>query len=689
MTVHLQDAVRIRNTCWFECRTATKLLLVLLFVLPVLSYSNSTKAAATVYYVSNDGSDNNDGKSPEAPWRTIDRVNAEPFMPGDVILFRRSDYWREHLVPRSGNETGYITYGAYGSGDKPLLLGSVEKNNPDDWVYEGGNIWATIEPTASGNELLANPSFSRDDSDWYLYNGEAARVESSRDTSDYDSAPAGYRLRCIKAGKGISDIKLCTNQFSVKRGGLYLFVFRAKCTTPFMLGPPRLTGSGSAGRNYSLGPEIGKKRVEKTWTTYMQFYRAKVTAGDARLTFYLGGGSNDIIPESIAHGRGPSISGIPEGATFYLDSLSFAEYTGDNVLTNDVGNIIFDGEASCGVKVWNQSDLNAQGKYWYDEQKHVLKLYSSKSPSIAYLDVECALRDHIIDQSNTSYVVYDNLALKYGGAHGIGGANTHHIIVRNCDVSYIGGGNIFGGRQTVRYGNGIEFWANAHDNLVEKCRLWEIYDAALTNQATGPGVKQYNIYYRNNIIWNCEYSFEYWNQNARSQTHHIYFENNTCAYAGYGWGNSQRPDPTGRHLCFYTSSAPAKDFYIRNNIFFETKRGNAFYASAWPEKAITALRMDNNCWYQSEGVMIRFKDSSYTMARFPAYQSEKGKEANSITELPRWVDAANGDFHLTEQSGCIDAGSDIGLTEDYEGNPIPNGTAPDIGAYEFPIRLYP
>jgi hypothetical protein len=25
----------------------------------------------------------------------------------------------------------------------------------------------------------------------------------------------------------------------------------------------------------------------------------------------------------------------------------------------------------------------------------------------------------------------------------------------------------------VRFGNGIEFWAGAHDNLVEACRIWE------------------------------------------------------------------------------------------------------------------------------------------------------------------------------------------------------------------------
>ena len=292
------------------------------------------------------------------------------------------------------------------------------------------------------------------------------------------------------------------------------------------------------------------------------------------------------------------------------------------------------------------------------------------------------LRANIVDESNASYVVYDGLAFRYGGAHGIGGPNTHHIIVRNCDFSYIGGGDQFGGGRTVRFGNGVEFWADAHDNLVEGCRLWEIYDAALTNQNNAPYVKQYNIRYRRNVIWNCEYSFEYWNRPESSRTHDIYFENNTCVNAGYGWGHAQRPDPSGRHLCFYANSAPAHDLYVRNNIFFEA-RSNAFYAPDWPGPALASLIMDHNCWYQREGTMILLKEHGYSRAQFGQYQSQNGKEAHSIVGNPLLADWRRGNFRLTERSPCVDAGQDVGDRQDFEGTPIPRGKAPDIGAYEF------
>ena len=42
-----------------------------------------------------------------------------------------------------------------------------------------------------------------------------------------------------------------------------------------------------------------------------------------------------------------------------------------------------------------------------------------------------------------------------------------------------------------------------------------------------------------------------------------------------------------------------------------------------------------------------------------------------------------GDYHLIETSPLIDTGIDIGLNQDFEGNFVPFGNKPDIGAYEY------
>ncbi|MCA9428078.1 MAG: hypothetical protein KC994_23570, partial [Candidatus Omnitrophica bacterium] len=55
----------------------------------------------------------------------------------------------------------------------------------------------------------------------------------------------------------------------------------------------------------------------------------------------------------------------------------------------------------------------------------------------------------------------------------------------------------------------------------------------------------------------------------------------------------------------------------------------------------------------------------------------------NIDADPLFVDPENGDFHLQAASPCIDAGTDTGLTTDFDGNPRPIGRF-DMGAFEFP-----
>ena len=78
----------------------------------------------TVFYVSNAGSDDNDGLggTPDRAWRTIAHVNAQTFSPGDAVLFKRGDTWREMLqIGSSGSADAYISFGAYGDGQPARL----------------------------------------------------------------------------------------------------------------------------------------------------------------------------------------------------------------------------------------------------------------------------------------------------------------------------------------------------------------------------------------------------------------------------------------------------------------------------------------------------------------------------------------------------------------------------------------
>jgi hypothetical protein len=55
----------------------------------------------------------------------------------------------------------------------------------------------------------------------------------------------------------------------------------------------------------------------------------------------------------------------------------------------------------------------------------------------------------------------------------------------------------------------------------------------------------------------------------------------------------------------------------------------------------------------------------------------------NVTGNPSFVDPDVWDYHLTSGSPAIDAGVEAGVTSDLDGEPRPQGDAPDIGADEF------
>ncbi len=319
----------------------------------------------------------------------------------------------------------------------------------------------------------------------------------------------------------------------------------------------------------------------------------------------------------------------------------------------DVGNLIFDGNKA-GFKKWKKSDLCNDDDFWFEPASRKVWIRSPENPAKRYSSIEAALRvNHIVDLSGAQHCVFSDLDLRYGAAHGFGGSSTAHITIRRCDLSWIGGGHQMSRDDgvPVRFGNAIEFWNDAHDHLIEECRLWEIYDAALTNQGMGKN-RQENITYRNNVIWNCEYSFEYWNRDSESITKNIHVTGNACFDAGYGWGHRQRPDPNGRHLMFYETTAKTSEFFITDNIFsdatdsiarFDNRRGQEQTqqdSDAAQEQGGAAaldwtaeLTLDRNRWYQPPGkTLVLWQKKVYTTEQFREYQKETGLDAHSTFE---------------------------------------------------------
>ncbi len=104
-----------------------------------------SKVTGTIYYVSNDGDDSNDGKSQSKPLKTTAKVNEllgkKTIKKGDAVLFRDGDTFKgSNLTLKDHN----ILFGSYGtiSKGKPKIHGSeANAATTGSWVKVSGNVW--------------------------------------------------------------------------------------------------------------------------------------------------------------------------------------------------------------------------------------------------------------------------------------------------------------------------------------------------------------------------------------------------------------------------------------------------------------------------------------------------------------------------------------------------------------------
>ncbi len=163
----------------------------------------------------------------------------------------------------------------------------------------------------------------------------------------------------------------------------------------------------------------------------------------------------------------------------------------------------------------------------------------------------------------------------------------------------------------------------------------------------------------------------------------------------------------------------AGDITIRNNIFYNMKRGYAIqlyggtfenvnienntFAFANPytdghivvNASLVNSRIDNNIFYDPTNVAIVFAVSSHsntTVRNNVAYPDTVSSGSTSGVTFsgnlpstdPKLVNASTFDFHLQSGSPAIDTGLTLSdVTVDYDGHVRPQGAAYDIGAYEY------
>ncbi|MFZ4708192.1 MAG: cadherin domain-containing protein, partial [Bacteroidales bacterium] len=175
---------------------------------------------------------------------------------------------------------------------------------------------------------------------------------------------------------------------------------------------------------------------------------------------------------------------------------------------------------------------------------------------------------------------------------------------------------------------------------------------------------------------------------------HIYIHNNLLVNCGTGISGCHAYPVLAMNQ--YMAGSTMSDIYISNNVI--TSDGITHLGGIGVETAQGSnINLKNNIlvgfqnwgaiWLTNNGTLnnihVDYNDFYNNIAAIDIGGNAMTNYTtiNNKTSNPSFVSAT--DFHLSTGSSCIDAGIDVGLTLDYEGNPIPYNFLPDIGAYEY------
>ena len=133
----------------------------------------------------------------------------------------------------------------------------------------------------------------------------------------------------------------------------------------------------------------------------------------------------------------------------------------------------------------------------------------------------------------------------------------------------------------------------------------------------------------------------------------------------------------------YPSVGPATNTKVYNNVFYRVSNYHI-----WVDKTNVDSRNNIHLRGTDNGVAIyNYGGGSWTIRNncygTSATAGTPGTGSNPVTGNPLFVNPAGYDFHLQSSSPCINKGVNVGISHDIEGTSIFQGSAPDIGAYEY------
>ena len=534
-------------------------LVILIAVITTFFGTCVIAAAATYYLDATNGNDSNSGTSELSPWKTIKKVNASTFVPGDQILFKRGCVWREQLLTPNGGTTGYpITFGSYGFGNRPVITG-LDLVSGSSWTLDYGNIWKAVVST--------EPKLAVFDS--ALGINVASKAALDADNKWWWSANAFYTYSSTNPGT-----KYVTPGVQVGARGNAIHVTKNYITLDGLeLQGANTRWMGNVHMEYDGVHDFVMQNCESKWGAN---------------GFAIGpknGGGNTVRDCLIHHNMVHGISS----------------------------------DTDTGPSISRQNTI----------QRNVI--YSNGSNGIV-IDANYWIIEHNIVHDNGTNTSED-IGIHLYTATADSGSGDYNIIRYNI---------VYNQKGSANDGAGI-----AIDQWCDNNQVY--YNICYNND--GPGFYNYdaagNAFYNNAAYGNCQNS---------------------------SGGLTMKGE-------FRLTGARTTNTTLKNNIGYAiSPSAYAIYLN--PDTSQSSFTITNNLWFSTNADWYYF---NVTGGNIPGtWNSLTG--GTDLNGDPMFVSPGT-DFQLKSASPCINAGLQVGLSQDFQGNPFYG--AVDIGAYEFKGRLSP
>jgi parallel beta-helix repeat protein len=283
-----------------------------------------------------------------------------------------------------------------------------------------------------------------------------------------------------------------------------------------------------------------------------------------------------------------------------------------------------------------------------------------------------------------SYIIVSGLIIDANnGEQGFTIQNgAHHIRLQNSEV-----------KNTSMQGIAIS-WANdglssSDYNEILNCTVHHIASyggAGFPDQPFGYGrghgiymTTSHNIIRGNTFYDVGEYSIHQWNSPPHFANNNI-IEGNRVTRSGH---NTTR---YGSVCCGGITVNSGNGTIVRNNVVYGNEINGIEIGYT-----CTNCKAYNNTTYNNPGMNIRSSDGGSGIEirnniAYPKgiYSGTGTVSSNNLTTNPNFVNAAGNDFHLLSSSPAINTGMTLSaVTTDFDGNPRPQGSGYDIGAFEY------